>query len=445
MTCSECRDLLVADLEGVLDEATSAAVAGHVRSCAGCADEAKQTAALQARLNADGRRAAAEPALAPAVMERIFRSTVHQLRRRAMLQRIIRIGAGLGVAAAVAVVAFLLFVPPTGPTPVSAAEILADGARAAANLKSVHITARMRSLPGEDIEFIGPDYDFIPVDLWKQWEPIAKWKIEKPGRTILMDGKQFVTYVEPTHAGFRHGPISNSRAFWLAQLLDVDHVLDMERQRAKAEGAKFTSGEERPADGKRQILVTIEAKAQGDFSQSDWLKNRTISMSDNRRVYRFDAETKRLQGLDVYIHVKENDVLIFQIMGIDYDPALDEAKVFALKLPDDVRWLGERKADPRDTKYAKMTPKEVAAAFFDALGKEDWDEVNYLFGVKVDDRLRFFGGAKVVSLGEPFKSGLFPGYFVPYEIQLKTGQTHKFNLSIRNDNAQHRWNVDGGL
>jgi hypothetical protein len=219
----------------------------------------------------------------------------------------------------------------------------------------------------------------------------------------------------------------------------------MERQNAKPQGAKFTSGEERGADGKRQLVVNIEARAQGDFSKSDWLKNRTISMSDNRRIYRFDPQTKRLQGLDVYVHVNDQDVLIFQITGIDYNPPLDEAKLFALKLPDDVRWLGEMKPDARDAKYAGMTPKQIAAAFFDALAAEKWDDVNYLMGVKIDDRLRDFGGLKVVALGDPFKSGLFPGYFVPYEVQLKNGETHKFNLSVRNDNAQHRWQVDGGL
>ncbi len=37
------------------------------------------------------------------------------------------------------------------------------------------------------------------------------------------------------------------------------------------------------------------------------------------------------------------------------------------------------------------------------------------------------------------------GWFVPYEIKLKSGTTEKWNLALRNDKAVHRYEVDGGI
>ena len=51
----------------------------------------------------------------------------------------------------------------------------------------------------------------------------------------------------------------------------------------------------------------------------------------------------------------------------------------------------------------------------------------------------------IVEIGEPFRSGSYPGWFVPYEIKLWTGETRKFNLAVRNDNPARRYIVDGGF
>ena len=47
------------------------------------------------------------------------------------------------------------------------------------------------------------------------------------------------------------------------------------------------------------MVLTIKSKAQGDFT-NDWLKNKTIETADHSRIYRLDARTKRLQGLQVF-------------------------------------------------------------------------------------------------------------------------------------------------
>ena len=51
----------------------------------------------------------------------------------------------------------------------------------------------------------------------------------------------------------------------------------------------------------------------------------------------------------------------------------------------------------------------------------------------------------MLKIGEPFQAAPFPGWFVPYEIRLPSGQVKNFNLAVRNDNAVHRFVVDGGI
>ena len=95
-------------------------------------------------------------------------------------------------------------------------------------------------------------------------------------------------------------------------------------------------------------------------------------------------------------------------------------------------------------KYKKMTPKEVAEALFTACAEENWDEFQKYWpdsGQMKD----YLGGLEIISIGEPFQKGAYPGWFVPYEIKLKNGHVKKHNLAIRNDNAAKRYMFDGGI
>jgi hypothetical protein len=94
-----------------------------------------------------------------------------------------------------------------------------------------------------------------------------------------------------------------------------------------------------------------------------------------------------------------------------------------------------------------MGPRETAQAFFEACADEDWDEfLKFWPASAVDQRLKdYLGGIEIISIGEPFKSGRYAGWFVPYEIKFKNGHTKKMNLAVRNDNPAQRYVVDGGI
>ncbi len=46
--------------------------------------------------------------------------------------------------------------------------------------------------------------------------------------------------------------------------------------------------------------------------------------------------------------------------------------------------------------------------------------------------------------GEPFRSGDYPGVYVPYKVRFSAG-VREHNLALRNDNPQNRWVYHGGI
>ena len=329
--------------------------------------------------------------------------------------------------------------------PTAAAQVLTDAAKAVSNLNSVYIKAQIRTLPHDNFEYIGLDLDLVPNEMWKEFDGTAqgKWRIEKPGRVVVMDGKSSLLLIRPNHAA--EGGINTGFVQWLKPLLDVDKVLDSEVNLAQKQGSELVLTRETASDGKDKLVISVEAHAQGDFT-NDWLKNKSISASDNIRIYTFDAETKLLETLDVYIHTGQEDVLVFQITEIQYNIEIDPT-LFTVEVPEDVIWHGQPEELADNGKYEQMGPKEAAEAFFQACADENWDEVLKFWPASaVDQRLKMYlGGVEVISLGEPFQSGLYPGWFVPYEIKLQMGGIKKHNLAVRNDNPAKRYVVDGGI
>jgi len=441
MNCETCKELMIDYVEGLVDDSARCDMESHLKECPSCSADMREHAQLHARLTANGRHLAGI-SLETSIMTRIQRTPLPKSRRIAMLRKHKKAVVGIAAAAAtlaVAVLAWMSF----NSAEASAAEVLGQAIRAASNLRSVHIKANMRTAPRDNFELIGLQYDFVPHEMWKQFSDPPQWRIEKTGRVVIMDGQSSLLFIKPNYAV--KGGVNTGFVEWLKPLLDVDQVLDSELQSAEKQGWELTLSHEMGPDAAPKLIVTIEAKAQGDFTH-DWLKNKGISESDNRRVYRFDALTKLLEDLKVYVHTDKQDVLVFELTQIDYNPPIDPT-LFALELPKNVTWLEEPKILPDSDKYQQMSPEETARAFFQACAKEDWDEVLKFWPMSaVDDQIkRYLGGLEIISIGTSFKSGLYPGWFVPYEIKFKNGETKKFNLAVRNDNPAKRYVVDGGI
>jgi hypothetical protein len=330
----------------------------------------------------------------------------------------------------------------------SAAQLLTEAAKAVEDVRSIHIKARMRTLPHDNLGMIGLEYDFIPIEMWKKVDDrgIVLWKVEKPGRVIATNDDSTIMLIKPTNEAVKNRPCPIG-AFdtWYGHLMNVDEIIDdVLKETTEQVNDQLCMHNEVSKDGTELVLET-ESTAQGDFT-NDWCKNRLITESDYKKVYRFDAETKLLKNFEVYVHTEKEDVLVFEVTDIEYNPEISNG-FFTVELPSNVIWYVEPQIIADNEKYEKMTPKETAEAFFRACAEENWDEfLKFWSTSRVDERLKgHFGGLEIISIGEPFKSGLYPGWFVPYEIKFKDGSTKKMNLAVRNDNPAKRWVVDGGI
>jgi hypothetical protein len=447
VNCSTCEDQLTAYVEGLLDAERDREVAAHLTTCAACQAHLAEVRRIQERLTAYA-QSMPETSLAATVMDRIAMDRARTPRRFAMRNEYGKLGLGL---AAAAVLAVALLVPWGSPrqSEATAAQVFAQAIEAAANLHSVYIKLNARTLPADNFELIGLDFDFVPHEMWKEFGPPPKWRVEKPGRVVVMDGQESLLWIhgrQPSDGGLAcKAGINSGFVGWLLGLLDVDRVLDSQLRLSEVNGWDLQLTRENGPDGAPKLVVAIEARAEGDFT-NDYLKNKSISAADHRRVYRFDAATKRLEDLKVWVHAQQGDVLVLEIAQIAYNCDLP-AGLFTPTLPDNVVWYQEPQALADNDRYAHMSPAETAHAFFEACHAEDWDEVLKFFPVsEIEPRMKaYLGGLEVISIGEPFQSGQYPGWFVPYEIKFKMGMVAKHNLAVRNDNAAKRYMVDGGI
>ncbi len=156
--------------------------------------------------------------------------------------------------------------------------------------------------------------------------------------------------------------------------------------------------------------------------------------------------THRLKGLRRWVEHKGERRLFLELVSIDYRPEFDAA-TFRLDLPPGVRWggLSER---PLPADQVGMGPAEAARTIFEAAIHRD--RVSLELYVPSPALVDWFmtHSIEVVSLGDPFRAGNYPGFYVPYEVRVKVAgvvqTTKKHNLALRNDNPQRRWRLDGG-
>jgi len=440
MNCAECRENLVACVEGLLDHEESLQCQAHLETCAACRAEYTAITRLQRQLVARG-PATAEVSLVKPVMQRVHAIQTERERNSIMTKLFTRWGFGLSAAAgaaAIILIAFLVF-PKAQAT---AAEVMTKGAQAVAKLTSIHLRGQVRTYPADNFSYINADSPFYSIELWKQFEPDLKWRVEKPQRVVVMDGKSTVMLIKSGNTGVKL-PQRTTSAFdteWLHRIANLSNTISNELDNARAKGWKLNLTEETGTDGRLKSVVTVLAKS--GVPDNDYCKNTFMENADTRRVYRFDAQSKLLESVQIYLTRPSGEVQIFDLSQIDYNQPIDSS-VWKLELPADVSWaqLPEQLSKlPDNEKYASMTAEQAARAFFEACARKDWDEVGKFMSPVTQGSKDYLGGLEIVSLGESFTSKTYPGRFVPYEIKL---QPQEFNVRVSNDNPAKRYVLTG--
>jgi hypothetical protein len=455
MTCTEVREILVEYMEALLSAEQKQKFESHLENCPQCKMELESLRALNQRFFADAENSQ-QKNFESKVMNKIICEQNKKLKQTAGINRRFEIVRKImksritkfAVAAVILVAASLGITFLNKSTPVAYAnQMLEEAIKAVSDLTSVYMKARMRTLPNDNFGHLDLERDFVPIEMWKRTEPngLLQWRVEKPGRVLLVDGTSTLMLIRPNYGVLEKKPYPlGCFDSWFGPLMNVQELLDNELKNAKSNINYEALLHHETVNGRDKTILEVEHKT--NVPEKDYLRNKFIFDSDHVRVYQFDSETRLLESFQIYVHKDNNDILVFEITNIEYNKKIADV-VFKLDLPENMIWHEEPKVLPDNEKYQKMSPKETAQAFFEACAKEDWNEfLKFWSATAVHESLKsYLGGLKIVSIGEPFQSKGYGGWFVPYEIKLKGGSVKKHNLAIRNDNPAKRWVVDGGL
>lgn len=443
MNCIDFREILVAHAEGALPGATEEQIKQHLAACPECRREQQAVESLQRQLNARAGNAAGV-ALTTAVMARIREQKTESLGLAGAPNRLVRWLVGLGTAAAAVIILSLVAIGP-GTKAQAAVDVMNRGIAAAARLTSVYLKAQMRTLPGDNFAQLKADADFSPIELWKEFDGQKRWRVEKPGRVAVMDGASTLLFLRGTKTALRL-PKPVEAAFdsgWLHTVADIEQTLSQALKMAESKGWKMELRKETDVSGTVHALVTIDAFT--GLPPEDHLTNKFISVSNTRRVYRFNDTTGQLEALQMFLRDGGDFRLVLEVTEIAYNAPMAD-NVFQVELPADVAWYREPQPIANNDAYAAMTPQQAARAFFEACGRQDWDEAQKFLPMPLTDPMKnALGGLVLVNLGETFTSAGTPSQFVPYEIQFPSGKVKKHNLALRKHPRVGRWMVDGGL
>jgi len=443
MKCVEFKENLIAYIEGLLDEEASHRYLEHLNQCTQCRTEHEAFIRLQKRL-AD--RECVGASIVDPVMNRIYQKTIKPERSMMLGLLYTRWGFGLSAAAFIALVVLSVFLFVPGGQ-VTAAEIIERSVRAVSTLDSVYMQCRVRTLPDDNFELIGADYDFVDVEIWKQFGDRKQWRIDKPGRMAVMDGLSTYMVKKPFNDDGIKLDRPSADAFdtkWLHEIADASVVLTRELSAIRAGTVDPGMAEESGADGKLKTIVSIESIP--NLPQEDYLKNKLFQATDTRREYVFDAQSDRLESIRIYMLQSADRELIFETVRIDYNQPI-HPDVFNPVLAENIKWRTFELPETSDEAvYAALTPKQAAERFFEAAGNYDWKEAGKFQPGEMDDQFkRYIGGLTVISIGESFTSRMYPGVFVPYEIRMAWGEVRKHSLALKKDARTGRWFIDGGL
>jgi len=442
MNCNECKTEMCHLLDRNTDTALSNALHVHIAGCMTCKeaynDMQDVVAVLQPRVSIN----------APLLLQQ---NIINELKKDTTMKQAkakrVQFSPVIKRILAVAAVAIIIFVIPflsnknnlTGNA-AKASTLFEMAIKAGDMITNMIIKCSIRTDAKDNFALVGKDYDMVEHTITKTFDAPEKWRVEKPGRTVLFDGNNQYLWVPEIKQAVK-GPKDANYIDWLKILLDPSSILWKEKEEAKNDGSAIDI-----KDANAKTFVTITSKAQGNF-MNDYMKNRSIAESDNRREYVFDSKTKLLKGLKVYLLENKHETLIFTIEDIDYN-TVPPADAFTITLPEGAVWQ-ELNLAVTNENFSNISSKRAAELIFSALSKNDveadkevWAQFNY-FTKKL--MASTYGGVQVIRIGESFKSGKYPGEFVPYEIKLKDGTVKKWKLALRNDNANKVWVVDGGL
>lgn len=351
-----------------------------------------------------------------------------------------------GIAAVLAIAfAVVFFLKPQFFSQANAAQSILDKSIAAlSKITSMQMQLKVRSLPGENFDMIDLNVDFIDYKIMKKFEIPEKWRIEKPELIAVMDGQKLYRYSTGTGLGQIANPDAGLVS-WMRIFLDPEMILESEKKFSDKHKAKY-----KISKTETETILSVAANALGNF-KNPYLLNKSIQESKNRRVYHFDIATDRLKAVEIYVEDHGKEIRVLEITEIVYDLPLSDTLFEADINSPGISWVDlNKKNQLPDAEDLPKTAEGVSDLWWNSLSKENWETACKLYP-DIDKSSRYnefktaYGGLKIIKLGKSFKSGQYKGVFIPYEVELKSGEKLNGNVALTNDNYARRWVIDGGI
>ena len=262
MNCAECRDNLVACLEELLDSRADPPMPGASRKLRGLPKGIRPSATCKKRL--DGPGPSSRRGVPGGTGHARGSTTTEQTGKDYTNEHIFKNRWGFGLGAAATAAAVILIIALAAPkAQAKAADVLAKGAQAVANLTSVHLKGQLRTLPRDNFSYIDASSDFYPIELWKQFQPELKWRVEKPGPGRGHGRPADHALLQATINEAYKIARRTTSAFdteWLHRIANLSNTISNELRHAQAKGWKLDLAEETGADGRPKSIVTVRAK-----------------------------------------------------------------------------------------------------------------------------------------------------------------------------------------
>lgn len=425
MKCDEFRRDIASAAE---PEGISGPMRKHAQNCPDCEAYYKEVL---------GALKAATPAATPPTPPKILDAVVTAVgKHRKRITPLGYLSRAVAAAAAVALIVVLLVSGPARSNAMNAGNIFDRAVPAMGDLKSMVVKFSMLTEPKDNFSAIHLDGQMVAHTVKVIFGNEPAWRVEKSGRTVICDGSRQYMWTAGADIGF-----TADRHFGFVEWSDIflhpADILFTEKNAAHKGKLKYEIEERED-----RIFLTVFAKANGDFT-NPYLLNSSVAESDNKREYVFDKKTGLPVSMNIYIETANGYVPVIEVTDIVYDVVID--RTVLLDRPDLNEWR-DLSQPPTGNAFAGITAEQAARKIFEAMSSGDFDAIAP--ALKFYDTAKFrkdYAGVKLVALGKAFRSGEYPGVFVPYEIILPDGTKDRHNMALRNDNPNKVWLLDGGL
>lgn len=335
--------------------------------------------------------------------------------------------AAASILAAVAVTMFLI----VQSHRVSLAYALTPVVETLEGATGLHFVGAVRSRAGEPFNYVAVDAPLQDQEIWIEMGPYGptRMRLEKPDRVFTFDGDT-TRFVNRRTGEYAESPGGHVPGQLIDPQLWLHGLIDRYGDAVKIETREINDGRDIEATVV-ETGVPVEGREPAFWNEFD-----------RRTEIRWDRETNRLLEMRRTIEDGRRDLLVAEIRRVEYFDDLD-GDLFRAAIPDGA---GRIEVIEAGEEFSRLGPGEVAREFWTAAAAGDWDRLRiFCPSPALIDSFKDNRPVEIVEIGEPFRTGGYAGWYVPYRVRFADGRERDHNLALRNDNAWGRYVYDGGI